>query len=176
MPPSVQVMFNGPGFNPEWLLMKAEHENKVMMAEGEGTRFMENAANLSVTLAHMADWVLAFNLPAFSHCKDVPDVVKYVKTSCPKAALFFDINNEYKHADRHPRTASKTTASVLLYYEIHDKATDLTALNDGTRIFNSANDGKKVAVFTPKIKDCSGTEFLFSECAAEAIRWWRSVI
>jgi hypothetical protein len=167
-------MFNGPGYNPEWLLMKAEHEFKVAMSDGP--RFVENAANLSVSLAHMADWVFAFKPPAFASYNSMNDVLNHVKVSCPKAALFFDINNEYKHAQRKPNTPSTTTASLLVYCEIYKRPSDLTALDDGSRIFSTTSGGKGISVFTPKIKDCTGVEFLFSDCAKEAIQWWRSVI
>lgn len=169
---SVQVMFNGPGFNLEWLVMKAEHELATTMKEL--TRFMENAANLSTTLAHMADWALAFKPSALAHCTSLSDIRTHVETQCPKAALFLDIANEYKHADR--RTPSEKTAKVLQYLEAYPAATNLSHLQNGMHIFGSMNDGAQVAVLTPKIRDQAGNEFLFKDCAHEAIQWWKSVI
>jgi hypothetical protein len=89
MPQTVQTMFNGLGYDLTWLLSKAEYELGVTMREG--TRFMENAANLSVSLAHMADWAFAFKPTAFSHCLNLEDVRVTVRTGCPEADLFLDI-------------------------------------------------------------------------------------
>jgi hypothetical protein len=173
---SVQIMFNGTGFTPEWLLYKAKNELELTMQQGQATRVMENIANLSVSLAHMTDWVFAFKPQHFQSYQNLNDVIECVKRECKEASLFFDINNEYKHGNRNPNTPSKITAQVLIYGETYDVNTDLSIKKNGKHILNTINDGKGILVMTPIIKDRAGKEFLLSDCANAAIDWWESVI
>jgi hypothetical protein len=167
---TVNVMFNGPGYAPDWLLLKAEMELPIAMAHGG--QFMERAANLSVSIAHLADWVLAFKTPAFAHCKNLGEVIDEVKRLCPKCALFFDICNEYKHADR--TKASVITAQVMVYADSFPASMDLSNFADGNRIINPTSDWANNWVFKPVIKDHAGNELPFRECAQDALSWWRS--
>jgi len=169
---TVNVMFNGQGYAPDWLLLKAEMELPITMEQG--TRFMESAANLSVSIAHLADWVFAFKTPAFAHCKTLGEVIADVARLCPKAALFFDICNEYKHADR--RKASAITAQVIVYGDSYPASADLSHFADGNHIVTRTSDGATNWVFRPVIKDHAGNELPFRECAQDALTWWRSVI
>jgi len=172
--PSVQTMFNGPGYDLQWLLGKATYELGVTMREGEGMRFSENAANLSVSLAHMADWALAFKPAHFGNCTNLEDVRQVIRTDCPEADYFLDIANEYKHA--HRTKPNKTVAQVILYFEHYDVPPHRVQMQAKRQILQGANGGTKTYVLTPKIKDLSGNEHNFGECVEKAITWWKTVI
>jgi hypothetical protein len=167
-------MFNGPGYDLQWLLDKARYEFDTTMRDGEAIRFTENAANLSVSLAHMADWVLAFKPVHFSNCTNLEDVRQVIRTECPEADYFLDIANEYKHA--HRTKPNKTVAQVILYFGIYDAPSHSVQVQAKRQIRQSANGGAKTYVLTPKVKDLSGNEHDFGECVEKAIAWWTTVI
>lgn len=171
---TVQTMFNGPGYDLQWLLSKATNEFEIAMREGAVMRFTENAANLSVSLAHMADWAFAFKPAHFTDCSSLEMVRNVIREGCPEADFFLDIANEYKHCDR--TKPSKTVAQVLVYGERHNTPPCTVPVKANRQIRQSADNGTTTYVFTPKIKDSSGKEHFFGECVEKAIDWWKTVI
>lgn len=167
---SVQRMFNGPGYDLEWLISKAEHE--LQRAMSNHVDFAEHAANFAVSIAHAADWAFALKPAHFSGCQSLGDVIQAVHAQCPKAALFFDVSNEFKHADR--SRPSTTTAQLLVSFEAFPVGTDVSSRVDGKRMIAQGSSGPWI--FTPVIKDHAANEFLFKDCGDEAVRWWKSVI
>lgn len=168
---SVQTMFNGPGYDLQWLLTKAERE--LQRAMSSHFDFTMDAANFSVTIAHAADWAFALKPAKFSSFQKIGDVIQWVQSQCFQAALFFDISNEFKHADR--SRPSATTAQLLLKFETVAAGFNVASRADGKRIFTSDSKGR-TWIFTPVIKCQDGSEHLFKDCADEALRWWKSVI
>lgn len=170
-PISVHQMFNGPGYDVPWLLRKAERELDRAM---EGVlHFMENACNFSVTIAHAADWAYALKIPSVSHCTSLSDVINWVHQQSPQTALFFDISNEYKHADRTRR--SKTTLVLEQSGTIYPPGSNPSLVQDGRRLISTSDKGYTIEI-EPTIKDTAGNAHNFKDCADEAIRWWRSVL
>lgn len=53
--------------------------------------------------------------------------------------------------------------------------TNVAARADGKRLFAQGSSGS-TWILTPVINDHAGNEYLFKDCADEAIRWWKSVI
>lgn len=116
--PSVQNMFNG-NYTMQWLINKAEYE--LALSFKSFTYYKENIANLSVTLAHLCDWALAFKPSIFAECSDMQGIRDIARIECPKALFFVDISNEYKHADR--TSPSRLIKELVEYFEIIDSST-----------------------------------------------------
>jgi hypothetical protein len=168
---SAQQMFNGQGYDLVWLLLKAERE--LQRAMSSNFDFAGDAANFAVAIAHAADWAFALKPSNFTAFQKLSDVINWVHAQSPLTALFFDVSNEFKHADR--TRASTTTAQLYLQFEVIGAGGNVAARADGKRLFAQGASGS-TWILTPVIKDHAGNEYLFKDCDDEAIRWWKSVI
>lgn len=168
---SAQKMFNGAGYDLQWLLSKAERE--LQRAKSNKIDFAGDAANFAVTIAHAADWAFALKPANFASFQTFNDIVQWIHVQSPQTALFFDVSNEFKHADR--ARPSKVTAQLYLEFEVVPAEVDAASKDDGKRIFVAGSSGS-TWILTPVIKDRAGNEYLFKDCAEEAVRWWKSVI
>lgn len=171
--PSVQKMFNG-NYNMQWLIDKAEYELRLSFEDF--IHHTENIANLSVTLAHLCDWALAFKPSIFAECMGMQDIRDIARIECPKALFFVDISNEYKHADR--SRSSELVKGVYEYFQIVDKniinGIEDKISNKGVIINKTGNEDRFVLI-KPVIIDTENVEYLFWDCAIEVICWWRSI-
>jgi hypothetical protein len=122
-----------------------------------------------VSIAHAADWAFSLKPVNFSSFQSLGDLIQLVHVQSPQTALFFDISNEFKHADR--SRPSTVTAQLFLQFEVVAAGVNVASKADGKRMFAQGSSGS-TWILTPVIKDHAGSEYLFKDCAAEAVRWW----
>lgn len=169
---TAQDVFNGPGWDDQFLLSKAERELDRLRA----TRFImvatDHMFNFAVTLAAVCDWTFHLHLsrlPRWSGKKE-HNFTHWLRNNCEDAFVFIDIANEYKHANRKtPSTLAEKMMLSFIDLGDHPERRSQVDLSKGWIQKMSSKDW----YLYPSIKFNGKTEH-FYDPAQRAIAWWRS--
>ena len=168
---TAQDVFNGPGWDDQALLSKAERELDRLRTT-RGMEATDHMFNFAVTLAAVCDWTFHLrlsNLPRWSG-RNEQNFTHWLRNNCADAFVFIDVANEYKHANRNsPSTLAEKMMMSFIDLGIHPQMRSHVDLSKGWIQTMGVNDW---FVF-PSIKFNGGTEH-FYDPAQRAIVWWRS--
>lgn len=168
---TAQEVFNGPGWDDQELLRKAERElDRLRITRGMGAT--DHMFNFAVTLAAVCDWTFHLrlsHLPKWSGKKEL-NFTHWLRNNCADAFVFIDIANEYKHANRNtPSTLAEKMMLSFIDLGLHPEMRSNVDLNKG---WIQPMESTDWFVF-PSIKFNGGTEH-FYDPAQRAVDWWRS--
>lgn len=172
---SAQELLNGPGFDDNYMLEKAERELARMKKCSHPLIVYDHIINLSITLALISDWTFHIHLagtPKWERKNEI-HFCNWVRSQSSAVAAFIDISNECKHADRkHPNFIAQ---KVLLrpIWDTSALAPDLMHFLE-SKGFYVTSSGKKSFFLLPIIK-FNSEEQLFYDVADQALTWWKNL-
>lgn len=171
---TAQNVFNGPGFDVDHMLRKADRELARLRAARGLEEPYDHMFNFSVTLAAVCDWTFHVHLsvlPQWNGRKE-QHFTNWVRHSNDDAFVFIDISNEYKHANRKaPSTLAEKMMLSFVDLGTHPQQRGVVDLSKGWIQKMGANDW----YFFPSIKFSGGIEH-FYDPAERAISWWKSFV
>lgn len=171
---TAQDVFNGPGFDADHMLRKAERELvRLRSARGLEEPY-DNMFNFAVTLAAVCDWTFHVHLSSLPRWtgKKEQHFTNWVRYNNNDAFVFIDISNEYKHANR--KTPSALAEKMMLSFidlGVHPHLRGIVDTSKGWIQNMGANDW----YFFPSIKFGGSSEH-FYDPAERAIAWWKSFL
>lgn len=169
---TAQDVFNGPGFDANHMLRKAERELTRLRAERGFQELYDHMFNFAVTLAAVCDWTFHVHLSALPRWagKREQNFTNWVRHTNSDAFVFIDISNEFKHANR--KAPSALAEKMMLSYIDLGAHPMLRGTVDMAKGWIQ-NMGTSDWYFFPSITFNGNTEH-FEDAAERAISWWKA--
>lgn len=174
---SAQELLNGPGFDDDFILDKAERELRRVKVSVEPLAFYYDMMNFAISVAMVADWKFQLHLSdtrVWTAKKDISEInfTHWVRSQSPEIGAFIDISNECKHANRdYPSFLAKKVLLSPIWKESEHKPEELAEFSAFGLKFGT---DKGPLLIVPLI-EYGGNKDYFFRAADKAINWWKTV-
>lgn len=169
---TAQEMLNGSGFDEVFMLSKAERELNRVKECKDLNMIHDHLINFSITIALCVDWIFHLKLSGTPvwRGKNEKHLANWIRTQSDQVAVFIDIANECKHANR---AYSNFIAQKIHFSVIEDISAAKAYADAGKGVYRNMNGERKVFILvTVKYND---KQNVFIDVAERALEWFKNL-
>ena len=173
---TAQIALGGSGYDDKFMLTKAKREFKRLRESADLTVAMDHAINFSICLASVVDWFFHLRLSKDSTWagKNETNFLNWIRLQKKEVAVFVDISNEAKHANRKYQNFSLKKVGFVPLLDKSKYTQEEISLLSKNGISLTTDKGVEV-IYCLMIEYADNSLEFFYSSAESALTWWENL-